>query len=205
MWCLLAPRLYFSFPKGSIGPAWPDIPWSLGRWRSLRHSILHRPWKYFFSDVSFLHVFCRIARPTDPEMSPNVFLLDLPANVMSQLGVIFSTLVFERPYIVLAIFSNVSWARNVKKPSTKTLETYLAARCEKNTLRNLKNQRKKRKTTPIEVQVGAPATNKLVLFLQKCSHARPNGCNDAPRVPKDTKMMSPMLPRCPQMASRLQK
>ena len=31
-------------------------------------------------------------------MKPNVSLLDFPADVMSQLGVISSTLVFERPY-----------------------------------------------------------------------------------------------------------
>ena len=78
---------------------------------------------------------------------------------MLQYIVIFSTLVFKRTYIVLAIFSNVSWVRDAKKRSTKTLETYLAARCEKNTLRNLKNQSKTQKTTTIEDQIGAPAAD----------------------------------------------
>ena len=64
--------------------------------------------KNCFLDVSFLYVFCRIARPTDPEMKPNVSLLDFPADVMSQLGVISSTLVFERPYCGFATFSHVS-------------------------------------------------------------------------------------------------
>ena len=104
-------------------------------------------------------LFCRIGSQTGPEMWQKVSLWDHPGDAMLQYVVIFSTLVFERPYNVLAIFSNVSWARNVKKPSTKTLETYLAARCEKNTLRNLKNQRKKQKTTPIEAQMGAPAAD----------------------------------------------
>ena len=78
---------------------------------------------------------------------------------MLQYVVIFSNLVFERSYSVLATFSNVSCARGAKKRSTKTLETYLAARCEKNTLRNHKNHRKTQKTTPIEDQIGAPAAD----------------------------------------------
>ena len=45
----------------------------------------------------------------------------------------------------------------MKKRSKKTLETYLAALCEKNTLRNLKHHKKVKKATPIEDQMGAPA------------------------------------------------
>ena len=205
MLCLLAPRLYFSSPKGSIGQAWPDIPWSLGSGRSLRHSILQPSKKCLFSGMLFLYLFCRIGSQTGPEMWQKVSLWDLPGDAMLQYVVIFSTLVFERPYSVLAIFSNVSWARNVKKPTTKTLETYLAAHCKKNTLRNINTQRKTQTTTPIEVQLGARATDKLYLFLPKCPHARPNRCNDLPRVPHFTKMMPPMLLRCPQVASRFQK
>ena len=205
MSCFLVPRLYFSFPKGCIGPAWPDISWSCGSGCSLWHSILQPSKKCLFSGMLFWCLFCRIGNQTGPEMWQKVSLWDLPGDAMLQYVVIFSTLVFERPYSVLAIFSNVSWARNVKKPSTKTLETYLAARCEKNTLRNLKNQRKKQKTTPIEVQLGTRATNKLRLFLPRCPYARPNRCNDLPRVPHFTKMMPPMLLRCPQVAPRFQK
>ena len=212
MLCLLAPRLYFSFPKGSIGPAWPDISWSLGRSRSLRHSLLQPSKKCLFSGMLFWCLFCRIGNQTGPEMWQKVSLWDLPGDAMLQYVVIFSTLVFERPYSVLAIFSNVSWARNVKKTSTKTLETNLAARCEKTHTSKPHKSKKNTKNDPNWGPDWSPGRGLLNLFCLGCLYARPSGrqnlknmCNDLPRVPKHTKMMQPMLPRCPRVASRLQK
>ena len=211
MMCLLAPRLYFSSPKCSIGPAWPDIPWSRGSGRSLLHSILQPSKKCLFSGMLFWCLFSGIGSQTGPEMWWKVSLCDHPGDAMLQYVVIFSNLVFERPYNVLAAFSNVSWARGAKKRSTKTLETYLAARCEKNTLRNHKNHRKHKKRPQLRTRLAPrPRTfaGILPLVCLCAAYGRQNLKNmrkDLPRVPKHTKMMQPMLPKCPRVVSRLQK
>ena len=144
----------------------------------------------------FWCLFSGIGSQTGPEMWWKVSLCDHPGDAMLQYVVIFSNLVFERPYSVLATFSNVSWARGAKKRSTKTLETYLAALCEKNTLRHIKNHKKIKKTTPIEDQMGAPAAPWLVSFWPTCLwRGHPGAKISKTRsmfgrgVPKPTKMM----------------
>ena len=98
--------------------------------------------------MSSFNVFCRIACPTDPEMCPNLSLLDLTADAVSHLGVISSTLVFERPYNGFATFTHVSCARTMKKPSSKALETFLVAHCGKNMLGKLKDSTKNTRNHP---------------------------------------------------------
>ena len=169
MMCLLAPRLYISSPKCSIGPAWPDISWSCGSGCSFLHSILQSPKNCLFSGMLFRCLFCRIGSQTDAEIWQKVSLWDHPGDAMLQHVVIFSNLVFERPYSVLAIFSNVSWARDVKKRSTKTLETYLAARCEKTHWETSKITKKNNKTVEIEEQMRAPAATVWAYFAMDAS------------------------------------
>ena len=107
-----------------------------------------------------------------PDVSQILSFWDLSGDTTTHLGVISSNLVFERSYNDFATFTHVSCARKMKIPFTKTLQTFLVARCAKNIRKQRQAQRTTQKNTLLEVQMGAPATDKLVPFLHRCSHAR---------------------------------
>ena len=136
--------------------------------------------------MSFLRVCCRIECPSDPGMEPKYSFLEAIFQQQCQNGKVCLDCAGVDGMHMSPSRGALRGIQNSKKSELRTKRAWKAQGCTENT----------RKTTPIEVKMGAKAATFLWSFLPGWPHARPQGRRDLKNlllVRRITKMWPPEL------------